>query len=135
MPQSRLHTIGSLVASLVVAIIVLVALMQLPWWLPLIGLLLLAVWMMVTRVGRQAWSVTQVGIGSSDCAFRFQPVATFRWGRAHDAVMTKFVVRLIKGVKRFISTQNVPCTLQGFRGFYDFSVPYYSSSSGVDRSD
>jgi putative ABC transport system permease protein len=42
----------------------LVLLTYLPWWALLAMLLLLAAWMALTRIGRQSWSVTQVGIAT-----------------------------------------------------------------------
>jgi putative ABC transport system permease protein len=35
-----------------------------PWWLLLAAVLLLALWTLVTRIGRQAWSVTEVGLAT-----------------------------------------------------------------------
>jgi putative ABC transport system permease protein len=52
-------------AVMAVAVMVSVALLTaLPWWLLLALVLLLAAWMACTRIGRQSWSVTQVGIAT-----------------------------------------------------------------------
>src|SRR5580693_1316924 len=52
-----------LVLTMIVAVVVPVwVLTQSPWWLILAMLVLLALWMALTRVGQQAWSVTKVGI-------------------------------------------------------------------------
>jgi putative ABC transport system permease protein len=41
-----------------------VLLVMLPWWSAAIAVALLVAWLLVTRPGRQAWSVTQVGIAT-----------------------------------------------------------------------
>src|SRR5438105_3906298 len=46
------------------AVIPLALLIELPWWLVLALLSLLVPWMWLTRVGQQAWSMTQVGIAT-----------------------------------------------------------------------
>ncbi|HEY4973962.1 MAG TPA: hypothetical protein VII41_10155, partial [Steroidobacteraceae bacterium] len=62
--RSRLRRFGSLLVSLMVAGAALAALVLAPWWL-LLGLLgLLGLWSVATRVGRQAWSVTEVGLAT-----------------------------------------------------------------------
>ena len=48
----------------VFAIIGAIVLMMLPWWLLLALVVVLAVWMAFTRSGRQAWSVTWVGVST-----------------------------------------------------------------------
>ena len=50
---------------MVVAVVVpVVVLTRSPWWLILAMLVLLVLWMALTRVGQQAWSVTKVGIAT-----------------------------------------------------------------------
>ena len=36
----------------------------LPWWMLVIGVVALAAWMALTRIGQQSWSVTEVGIAT-----------------------------------------------------------------------
>jgi putative ABC transport system permease protein len=62
--HSRLRSAGSLIGSLIVAAASIGVLVLAPWWLLLAGLLLLAVWMAATRIGRQAWSVSEVGMAT-----------------------------------------------------------------------
>jgi len=59
-----LRQVGSLLASLVLAAAAISVLAFAPWWLLLAGLLLLALWTLSTRIGRQSWSVTQVGLAT-----------------------------------------------------------------------
>jgi len=62
--HTRLRSAGSLIGSLIVAAASIGVLVLAPWWLLLAGLLLLAVWMAATRIGRQAWSVSEVGMAT-----------------------------------------------------------------------
>ena len=58
MQRSRLRNAGFLIVSIIAAAGAIALLVLAPWWL-LLGLVVaLALWMLVTRVGRQAWSVT-----------------------------------------------------------------------------
>jgi putative ABC transport system permease protein len=62
--HTRLRSAGSLIGSLMVAAAAIALLVLAPWWLLLAGLLLLLVWMAATRIGRQAWSVSEVGMAT-----------------------------------------------------------------------
>jgi putative ABC transport system permease protein len=64
MAASGLRRIGSLLGNLVVAAAALAVLVLSPWWLLLAAVLLLGLWIMLTRIGRQAWSVTEVGLAT-----------------------------------------------------------------------
>src|SRR6202050_2472388 len=64
MRESRLRRFGSLIASLIIAAVALALLVLAPWWLLLAALLLAALWTLSTRVGQQAWSVTEVGLAT-----------------------------------------------------------------------
>src|ERR1700733_3978611 len=64
MAQSRLRGAGSLVGSLIGAAVAIALLILAPWWLLLGAVLLLALWTVATRIGRQAWSVTEVGVAT-----------------------------------------------------------------------
>jgi putative ABC transport system permease protein len=50
-----------MIAAVVVPVLILT---KSPWWLILAMLVLLVLWMALTRVGQQAWSVTKVGIST-----------------------------------------------------------------------
>ena len=39
-------------------------LVRLPWWVLLIGVVILATWMALTRLGQQSWSVTRLGMAT-----------------------------------------------------------------------
>jgi putative ABC transport system permease protein len=52
------------VASLLVALLAITLLLAAPWWLMLGVALLLTAWLLGTRIGKQAWSVTGVGIAT-----------------------------------------------------------------------
>ena len=54
MRASRLRRFGSLIVSLIIAAVALGLLVLAPWWLLLAGLLLVGLWTLSTRVGRQA---------------------------------------------------------------------------------
>jgi putative ABC transport system permease protein len=62
--RSRLRRFGSLIGSLIVAAGAIALLVLAPWWLLLAAVLLLALWTVVTRIGRQSWSVTEVGLAT-----------------------------------------------------------------------
>src|SRR6202140_4107213 len=64
MPASRLRRFGSLIVSLIIAAAGLALLVLSPWWLLLAALLLAALWTLATRIGQQAWSVTEVGLAT-----------------------------------------------------------------------
>jgi putative ABC transport system permease protein len=64
MAQSRMRTTGWLIGSLIGAAGAIALLVLAPWWLLLAGVLLLVLWTLGTRIGRQAWSVTQVGLAT-----------------------------------------------------------------------
>ncbi len=64
MGQPRMRSLGSLIGSLITAAGAIALLLLAPWWLLLAAVLLLALWTMVTRIGRQAWSVTEVGLAT-----------------------------------------------------------------------
>jgi putative ABC transport system permease protein len=57
----RLGFVLTMIAAVVVPVLVLT---KSPWWLILAMLVLLVLWMALTRVGQQAWSVTKVGIST-----------------------------------------------------------------------
>ncbi|MDB6088594.1 MAG: FtsX-like permease family protein [Gammaproteobacteria bacterium] len=59
-----LRKLGSATTLAVAVIVPILLLTALPWWLLLALIGALAGWMAVTRTGRQAWSVTQVGIAT-----------------------------------------------------------------------
>jgi putative ABC transport system permease protein len=64
MTHSRLRRAASLIGSLIGAAGAIALLALSPWWLLLVAVLLLALWTAVTRIGRQAWSVTEVGLAT-----------------------------------------------------------------------
>jgi putative ABC transport system permease protein len=64
MRESRLRRFGSLIASLIIAAVALALLVLSPWWLLLAVLLLAVLWTLATRIGHQAWSVTEVGLAT-----------------------------------------------------------------------
>src|SRR6202163_1172681 len=64
MPASRLRRFSALIGSLIGAAGAIALLLLSPWWLLLAALLLLGLWTLLTRVGRQAWSVTEVGLAT-----------------------------------------------------------------------
>ena len=59
-----MRSLGSLIGSLITAAGAIALLVLAPWWLLFAAVLLLALWTMVTRIGRQAWSVTEVGLAT-----------------------------------------------------------------------
>src|ERR1700728_1791188 len=64
MAQSRMVSVGSLIGSLAGAALAIALLVLAPWWMFLGSALLLALWTVATRIGRQAWSVTEVGLAT-----------------------------------------------------------------------
>ena len=62
--RSPLRRLGSLIASLIAAAAAIALLAVAPWWLLLAAVLLLALWTLLTRIGHQAWSVTEVGLAT-----------------------------------------------------------------------
>ena len=64
MARSRTRSAGSLIGSLIGAAGAIALLVLAPWWLLLAAVLLLALWTVATRIGRQAWSVTEVGLAT-----------------------------------------------------------------------
>src|ERR1700689_4414575 len=64
MAQSRMRSAGSLIISLICAAGAIALLIVAPWWLLLVAVLLLALWTLLTRIGHQAWSVTEVGLAT-----------------------------------------------------------------------
>ena len=64
MAQSRMSRAGSLIGSLIGAAGAIALLVVAPWWLLLAAVLLVALWTVATRIGRQAWSVTEVGLAT-----------------------------------------------------------------------
>jgi len=62
--RQRLRRRSAQAKSLLVGIVALAVLVLSPWWLLVALLLVFAGWMSASRLGRQAWSVTQVGIAT-----------------------------------------------------------------------
>ena len=62
--MTMLRKLRSAVAAAAAVIILVALLIELPWWLVLALLMLLVPWMWLTRLGQQAWAVTQVGIAT-----------------------------------------------------------------------
>jgi putative ABC transport system permease protein len=62
--SSLLRNLGSGLAILLAIVVPLALLIVLPGWLLLALVILLAVWMALTRLGRQTWSVTQIGLAT-----------------------------------------------------------------------
>lgn len=55
---------GWALLNLLIATAFVVLLVKLPWWAPAAAAVLLAAWLILTRAGRQAWSVTGLGIAT-----------------------------------------------------------------------
>ncbi len=55
---------GWALLNLLIATAFVVLLVKLPWWAPAAAAVLLAAWLLLTRAGRQAWSVTGLGIAT-----------------------------------------------------------------------
>jgi putative ABC transport system permease protein len=64
MRRSRLRNAGILAASIIAAAAAIALLVLAPWWLLLALVAALVLWMLSTRIGRQAWSVTEVGLAT-----------------------------------------------------------------------
>jgi putative ABC transport system permease protein len=62
--RSFMGKLGFVVTMIVAAVVPVLVLTQSPWWLILAILLLLVLWMALTRIGQQAWSVTKVGVAT-----------------------------------------------------------------------
>jgi len=80
MAQSRMRSAGSLIISLICAAGAIALLIVAPWWLLLAAVLLLSLWTVATRIGRQAWSVTEVGLATI-------PQRLGAAGRKHDVIV------------------------------------------------
>ena len=78
MAQSRMRSAGSLIISLICAAGAIALLIVAPWWLLLVAVLLLALWTVATRIGRQAWSVTEVGLATIPQRLGAAWIATLR---------------------------------------------------------
>ena len=55
---------ASILLTLIVALAVILLFGVLPWWSMAIAAVLLAIWLLFTRTGRQAWSVTSLGVAT-----------------------------------------------------------------------
>src|SRR5579883_2689785 len=55
---------GWALLNLLIAAAFVVLLVMLPWWSAAVAAALLAAWLLLTRSGRQAWSVTGLGIAT-----------------------------------------------------------------------
>jgi putative ABC transport system permease protein len=62
--RSLIRRTGFSFTMLVAVFVPVLVLTESPWWLILAMLVLLVLWMALTRVGQQAWSVTKVGIAT-----------------------------------------------------------------------
>ncbi|MFZ0501010.1 MAG: ABC transporter permease [Steroidobacteraceae bacterium] len=59
-----MRNFGTGLLTLIVAAAFVVLLVVLPWWSAAIAALLLAAWLLLTRTGRQTWSVTELGFAT-----------------------------------------------------------------------
>ena len=59
-----MRKLGSGLLTVLVAAAFVALLVALPWWSAAIAAVLLAAWLLLTRTGRQAWSVTELGIAT-----------------------------------------------------------------------
>ncbi|MGH8231763.1 MAG: ABC transporter permease [Steroidobacteraceae bacterium] len=64
MAGARFHGVDVLVGGLTGGALAIVLLVLAPWWLLLAAVLMLALWTLTTRLGRQTWSVTEVGLAT-----------------------------------------------------------------------
>ncbi len=55
---------GSALLTFIIAVAFVVLLVILPWWSAPVAAAVLAAWLLLTRTGRQAWSVTELGIAT-----------------------------------------------------------------------
>jgi putative ABC transport system permease protein len=62
--RSLMRRLGFGLTMVVAVVVPVLVLTRSPWWLVLAMVLLLVLWMALTRVGQQAWSVTKVGIAT-----------------------------------------------------------------------
>ena len=62
--RSFMGRLGFVLTMIVAAAVPVWVLTVSPWWLILTMVLLLVLWMALTRVGQQAWSVTKVGVAT-----------------------------------------------------------------------
>jgi putative ABC transport system permease protein len=59
-----MRRLGSALLTLIIAAAFVALLVALPWWSAAVAAVLLAAWLLLTRAGRQAWSVTELGIAT-----------------------------------------------------------------------
>ena len=59
-----MRNLGWALLTLIIAAALVALLVVLPWWSPAVAVALLAAWLLLTRTGRQAWSVTELGIAT-----------------------------------------------------------------------
>jgi putative ABC transport system permease protein len=59
-----MRTFGSALLTLIVAAAFVALLVALPWWSAVLAAVVLVAWLFLTRTGRQAWSVTELGIAT-----------------------------------------------------------------------
>lgn len=59
-----MRRLGSALLTLLVAAAFVALLVMLPWWSAAVAAALLAAWLLLTRTGRQTWSVTELGIAT-----------------------------------------------------------------------
>jgi putative ABC transport system permease protein len=59
-----LRKLGFAVVMALAVVISVSLLIRLPWWVLLIGVVILVVWMALTRIGQQSWSVTRLGMAT-----------------------------------------------------------------------
>src|ERR1700678_3516634 len=62
--KSLLGRLGFILIMVVAVVVPVLVLTRSPWWVVLAVLVLLVLWMALTRMGQQAWSVTRVGIAT-----------------------------------------------------------------------
>lgn len=59
-----LKKVGVVLTLLAISVLAVWLLIRAPWWALLVFVVLLALWIALTRTGRQTWSVTQVGLAT-----------------------------------------------------------------------
>ena len=59
-----MRNLGSALLTLLVAAAFVAVMVLLPWWSAVVAVAVLVVWLLLTRSGRQAWSVTGLGIAT-----------------------------------------------------------------------
>jgi len=62
--NALLGRLGFILIMVVAVVVPVLVLTRSPWWVVLAVLVLLVLWMALTRMGQQAWSVTRVGIAT-----------------------------------------------------------------------